>query len=68
MLEDLRRIAASTGERRGWNFSRMRTARDPVPWDYADVVRRYLEPHSHVLDVGTGGGDVQDLTNTQTEV
>jgi SAM-dependent methyltransferase len=58
MLEDLRCIAASTGERRGWDFSRVRTARDPVPWDYADVVRRYLEPASHVLDVGTGGGEV----------
>ncbi len=55
-LEDLRRIAASVGERRGWDFSRVQDDRDPVPWDYADVVRRYLQPSSHVLDIGTGEG------------
>lgn len=56
-LEDLKRIAASVGERRGWDFSPMRADRDPVPWDYADVVRRYLQPSSRVLDIGTGGGE-----------
>ena len=56
-LEDLKRIAASVGERRGWDFSRVRDDRDPVPWDYADVVHRYLQPSSRVLDVGTGGGE-----------
>jgi SAM-dependent methyltransferase len=57
-LDDLKRIAASVGERRGWDFSRVRDGRDPIPWDYADVVRRYLEPSSRVLDVGTGGGEI----------
>ncbi|MBC8445687.1 MAG: class I SAM-dependent methyltransferase [Chloroflexi bacterium] len=56
-LEDLKRIAASVGERRGWDFSRVRDDRDPVPWDYADVVRRYLQLSSRVLDIGTGGGE-----------
>ncbi len=56
-LEELRRIAESVGERRGWDFSRMRDARDPVPWDYLEVVRRYLRPTDRVLDVGTGGGE-----------
>lgn len=56
-LEELRRIAASVGERRGWDFSRVRDDRDPVPWEYADVVRSYLQPCSHVLDLGTGGGE-----------
>ena len=56
-LEELKRIAVSVGERHGWDFSRMRTDRDPVPWDYADVVRRYLQPSSQVLDIGTGGGE-----------
>ncbi|MCK4450123.1 MAG: class I SAM-dependent methyltransferase [Anaerolineae bacterium] len=56
-LEELKRIAASVGERRGWDFSCMQTDRDPVPWDYADVVRRYLQPSSRVLDIGTGGGE-----------
>ena len=56
-LDELRRIAASVGEREGWDFSRVRDAREPVPWDYLDVVRHYLRPTDRVLDVGTGGGE-----------
>jgi SAM-dependent methyltransferase len=56
-LAELRRLADLVGDRRGWDFSRMRVARDPVPWDYAEVVRRYLRPSSRVLDIGTGGGE-----------
>jgi SAM-dependent methyltransferase len=55
--EELKRIAASVGEREGWDFSRVRDKIDPVPWDYLEVVRRYLRPTDHVLDVGTGGGE-----------
>jgi SAM-dependent methyltransferase len=58
VLEGLKRLAASVGEPRGWDFSRMRTDRDPIPWNYADIVRRYLQPSSRVLDVGTGSGEV----------
>lgn len=32
--------------------------RDPVPWHYPDIVRKYLAPSSYVLDIGTGGGEV----------
>lgn len=56
-LEELQYIAASVSERRGWDFSRVRDDRDPVPWDYAEVVRRYLQPSGRVLDIGTGGGE-----------
>lgn len=35
----------------------MRDDRDPVPWEYGEVVRRYLRPDDRVLDVGTGGGE-----------
>lgn len=56
-FEELRKIAASVGEHRGWDFARIRDDRDPVPWDYVDVVCRYLQPSSRVLDVGTGGGE-----------
>ena len=35
----------------------MRDEREPVPWHYADVVRRHLSPSDEVLDVGTGGGE-----------
>jgi SAM-dependent methyltransferase len=54
---DLKRIARSVGERSGWDFSRVNEVRDPVPWDYLEVVRRYLRPTDRVLDVGTGGGE-----------
>lgn len=57
MQEELGRIAASIEPLRGWDFSRARTTRDPTPWSYADVVRRYLQPASLVLDLGTGGGE-----------
>jgi SAM-dependent methyltransferase len=55
--EELHRIAANVGARRGWDFSRMRETREPAPWDFADVARNYLTPDSHVLDIGTGGGE-----------
>jgi SAM-dependent methyltransferase len=49
-------LLASIPPRAGWDFSRMRTIRAPVPWDYGDVVARYLRPSDEVLDVGTGDG------------
>jgi SAM-dependent methyltransferase len=55
--DELIRIAASVSERRGWDFSRVEDDRDPIPWDYLEVVKRYLQPESRVLDVGTGGGE-----------
>jgi len=55
--EELSRIAEAVGERQGWDFSRVRDGRDPVPWDYPTVVRNYLRPRDEVLDVGTGGGE-----------
>jgi hypothetical protein len=54
----LRQIVAAVEPIRGWDFSRTRTERDPVPWDYPEVVRRFLHPTSRVLDIGTGGGEV----------
>jgi SAM-dependent methyltransferase len=58
LLEQLRQVAASLTKRRGWDFSDMQITRDPIPWDYVDLVRRYLQPTSDVLDIGTGGGEV----------
>ena len=52
------RIAESVGERSGWDFARVRWDRDPTPWPYDNVVSSYLSRESHVLDIGTGGGDV----------
>jgi SAM-dependent methyltransferase len=55
--QSLKQIADSIAPIRGWDFSRMRTRRDPVPWAYHEVVRAYLTPTSRALDVGTGGGE-----------
>ena len=49
-------LLASVGARRGWDFSGMNALRQPAPWDYHDVVLRYLRPSDAVLDVGTGAG------------
>jgi len=58
ILQELQRISDSVGEINGWDFSRLRVERDPMPWDYVEVARQYLTPTSRVLDVGTGGGEV----------
>lgn len=39
------------------DYSRVRSARQPVRWDYLQVVRDLLKPSSEVLDVGTGRGE-----------
>jgi SAM-dependent methyltransferase len=56
-LEELWEMSNAVGERSGWDFSRMATEREPVPWDYQDIVTRYLEPSDAVLDIGTGGAE-----------
>ncbi|HEY2076066.1 MAG TPA: methyltransferase domain-containing protein [Streptosporangiaceae bacterium] len=53
---ELDELVASARPRTGWDFSRMRTLRAPVPFDYGEVVARYLRPSDEVLDVGTGDG------------
>jgi ubiquinone/menaquinone biosynthesis C-methylase UbiE len=55
--EELKRISDSVSEHRGWDFSRLRSRRDPVPWEFATVVRRYVKPDYRGLEVGTGGGE-----------
>jgi SAM-dependent methyltransferase len=56
-VDELQTIANEVGTRSGWDFSRMQTERDPVPWEYPEVVTRYIAPTDSVLDVGTGGGE-----------
>lgn len=55
--EQLNEIAEAVGERNGWDFSRMQTERDRVPWEYLEIVPRYLRTTDAVLDIGTGGGE-----------
>ena len=55
-------LLAGVPPRRGWDFAGMNVLRQPVPWDYDDVVLRYLRPSDVVLDVGTGAGErLRDL-------
>jgi protein-L-isoaspartate O-methyltransferase len=54
--QELDELLAASQPRTGWDFSQMLTLRAPVPWDYGDVVARYLAPSDEVLDVGTGDG------------
>ena len=57
-VERLQQIVDANGTLDGWNFSRVRAGRDPVPWDYIDVARQYIKPGDRVLDIGTGGGEI----------
>lgn len=57
-LDELKQIVRENGELKGWNFSSIRMDRDPVPWDYTELVRSYLKPTDNVLDIGTGGGEI----------
>lgn len=45
---------------KGWDFShiegRYEEGRD-IPWEYKDVVQRYLKRDSKLLDIDTGGGE-----------
>lgn len=44
----------------GWDFSHIRgkyeEGRD-LPWDYEEIVKRYLRPEAKLLDIDTGGGE-----------
>jgi SAM-dependent methyltransferase len=58
----LKQVLAGVHARRGWDFSSMSEARQSVPWEYREVVMRYLRPSDTVLDIGTGGGErLRDL-------
>jgi hypothetical protein len=53
---ELDALLASVAPRSGWDFSRMNVIHDPAPWQYTEVVARYLQPSDDVLDIGTGDG------------
>jgi SAM-dependent methyltransferase len=57
-FDELDQIVEANGKIDGWDFSRVRAGRDPVLWEYVDVVRQYLKPTDRVLDIGTGGGEI----------
>lgn len=56
--DELIKADQAAGERQGWDFSFMKTERDPIPWQYQEVVKTYLKLTDYVLDIGTGGGEI----------
>jgi len=44
---------------KGWDFSHLdgRWETEKLPWNYKDLVIRYLKPEHQLLDMGTGGGE-----------
>src|ERR1017187_7195284 len=55
--QDVDELQAGVKTRRGWDFSGMNKLRQSVPWEYREVVLRYLRSSDVVLDVGTGAGE-----------
>jgi|ERR1022692_2372062 len=55
--DELAAVTRNVADLNGWDFSAVRDQRDPVAWDYEDIVLRYLRPGCRVLDIGTGGGE-----------
>jgi hypothetical protein len=45
-------LLAGVRTRRGWDFAGMNVLRQPVPWEYHEVVLGYLRSSDVVLDVG----------------
>jgi len=43
----------------GWDFSYLngRWNEEKLPWEYDELVRKYLRPEYRLLDMGTGGGE-----------
>ena len=44
----------------GWDFSHIcgrYTEQDDLPWDYREIINRYLTPSMKLLDIDTGGGE-----------
>lgn len=44
---------------KGWDFSHLdnRWINEELPWDYKEIVNKYLKPEYKLLDMGTGGGE-----------
>ena len=44
----------------GWDFSHIHgryTEEDDLPWNYAQIIAKYLRPEHKLLDMDTGGGE-----------
>ncbi len=43
----------------GWDFSHLknRMLEEKLPWDYKEIIKKFLKPEHKLLDMGTGGGE-----------
>lgn len=52
----------SIAHMKGWDFSyiqdRYQSFESDLPWNYEEIVRKYLKPQDKILDIDTGGGEV----------
>ena len=55
---ELARVSSEVGKIRGWDWSRLRVVRDPIPFDYVELVRDNVGSADRVLDIGTAGAEV----------
>jgi len=55
---ELAAIYDAVGEIEGWDFRGAEPVPETEPWDWDAQVRAACTPSSHVLDIGTGGGEV----------
>lgn len=54
----IQQISDIVGDLVGWDFSKVRAEYEPPPWTHLGIVKSYLKPTDHVLDIGTGGGEI----------
>lgn len=56
--QSVKQIFDEVGDRDGWDFSPVKVEYAQMPWKYVDVAKSYMKSHDHVLDIGTGGGEI----------
>ena len=56
--QSVKQIFDELGDLKGWDFSPMQVEYAPMPWHYVDIVKTYMKSSDHVLDIGTGGGEL----------
>lgn len=45
---------------KGWDFSHIHgryEEENDLPWNYSEIIKKYLKPEAYLLDIDTGGGE-----------
>ncbi|MBE5921949.1 MAG: class I SAM-dependent methyltransferase [Lachnospiraceae bacterium] len=60
-LKNYWKAEEAIAQMKGWDFSyisgRFKSYEDDLPWDYKEIVQKYLRPQDKILDIDTGGGE-----------